>query len=307
MEVEQASASKDLPKDSASEEKPRAKGRAKARAKAKALVKPIRRTAAAKAAAKGSARSSAGQSSSERKRWFGNFIAKKSTRTPAQQEKLSSEREKKIQKATSGAHSIKDAQVFASFPAATAEEKADFPNILASFHAWMLTSPTPKSATGYTAQAKMMMQLHDKSLTSMMSDDYMKCTKQSQENIKRNNIIGAGLTKFRAWLTERGLTGPWESRAMAGETRFKLEGGPKAEVPSGPVAGSGSITAHFAKSAVPLAEESDKQAASRSSKKRVAAKAKASGRKRRAKGKDTAEAAPEAAGAKGKDTDEAAP
>jgi len=147
-------------------------------------------------------------------------------------------------------YSVYDAAAFVSFDAASAQEKAEFPNALASFFAWMSVGPTPKSAKAYTGQAKILMATHSKTIASMNSEDFLKKVKMSQENQKRNNIIAAGLIKFRTYLAERGsLAAPWENRATADSPWMAALDSVKVKIEAhsaAPVSGKGALTAHFA-------------------------------------------------------------
>eukprot|EP00930_Biecheleria_cincta_P045118 TRINITY_DN31098_c0_g1_i1.p1 TRINITY_DN31098_c0_g1~~TRINITY_DN31098_c0_g1_i1.p1 ORF type:complete len:2041 (-),score=461.67 TRINITY_DN31098_c0_g1_i1:392-6514(-) len=175
--------------------------------------------------------------------------------------------------------SISDPTLFDSFEAASAEQRAECPSILASFQSWMTKGPTPKSARGYTQQVRMMMSLHSRSIEAMISDPFIATVTKSSENIKRNNIIGAGVKKFKVWLKERGsLTGPWEVTPAADESCFMLEKKKaKAVTPAAPVVGRGSLTAYLGKAAVPPAEAAKPV---KEAKGKARAKAKASGKRK---------------------------
>eukprot|EP00931_Biecheleriopsis_adriatica_P110335 TRINITY_DN8458_c0_g1_i2.p1 TRINITY_DN8458_c0_g1~~TRINITY_DN8458_c0_g1_i2.p1 ORF type:complete len:2069 (+),score=541.35 TRINITY_DN8458_c0_g1_i2:59-6265(+) len=162
----------------------------------------------------------------------------------AQAEKREAELKRRI--GDEGETSVTDCAVFASFPEAAAEEQAEFSAVLASFFAWMAAGKTPKSANGYMQQVRMLMRVHGRSLEAMASSDFLSKVKQTSENKKRNNIIGAGLAKFQSWLTERGsLTGPWEAKQSAGDSRFNLERCKNQKAAVQPVTGKGSLSALF--------------------------------------------------------------
>lgn len=143
--------------------------------------------------------------------------------------------------------SIFNVASFASFEQASADEKVQWPHVLASFFKWMTEGPTPKSARNYTDQVKTCLGIHGKSLAAVASDDYVNQVKATQENKKRNQIIGAGIKKFAVWLSERGSsTGPWEVLASADDTTFQVNVlRIKARASRGQVAGKGSLKALF--------------------------------------------------------------
>ena len=145
---------------------------------------------------------------------------------------------------SNGSISMTDKEPFAHFPRATADQQEVFPHVLASFYTSMLAGKVSKSADSYTLQVKMLMERFQLSLDAMISQEFFDVIKATQENQKRNNLIAAGLKKFRDFVQERGAATPWEVQATSCDERFRLDFRRWAKREAAPT-GRSLLTAHF--------------------------------------------------------------
>ena len=106
---------------------------------------------------------------------------------------------------------MQDKEVFDFFERASDAEREQFPDALASFYAMLSVSKVSKSAESYMQQVKMLMERFQLSLDAMMSEEFLNKVKRSKENVKRNNLIAAGLKKFQDFMTLKAAT-PWEAK-----------------------------------------------------------------------------------------------
>eukprot|EP00435_Cladocopium_sp_Y103_P031375 s1198_g7.t3 len=143
-----------------------------------------------------------------------------------------------------GSVSLDDKEAFAHFPRATMDQQDMFPHALASFYTFMMAGKVSKSADSYMQQVKMLMERFQLSLDAMVGQEFFDAVKATQENVKRNNLIGAGLKKFRDFVQERGAATPWEVKATSCDERFRLDFRRWAKREPAPT-GRSLLTAHF--------------------------------------------------------------
>ncbi|CAK9039041.1 unnamed protein product [Durusdinium trenchii] len=110
----------------------------------------------------------------------------------------------------------------------------------------MLAGKTSKSADNYMQKVKMLMERFQLSLDAMVSEEFLEAVKKTQENQKVNNMISAGLKKFRDFMQERG-SAPWEVKAaITIDERFRMDFRRWAKREPAPT-GRSLLTAHFVK------------------------------------------------------------
>ncbi|CAL1150989.1 unnamed protein product [Cladocopium goreaui] len=143
-----------------------------------------------------------------------------------------------------GSVSLDDKEAFAHFPRATMDQQDMFPHALASFYTFMMAGKVSKSADNYAQQVKMLMERFQLNLDAMVGQEFFDVVKATQENVKRNNLIGAGLKKFRDFVQERGAATPWEVKATSCDERFRLDFRRWAKREPAPT-GRSLLTAHF--------------------------------------------------------------
>jgi len=143
-------------------------------------------------------------------------------------------------------HSIEDPEMFAEFEDASGRERSDWPHLLASFYHWMTLGVARKSASNYTQNVRVLLQVHGKSVRTMASNqEYAELVRSCRENAKRNGIMNASLKKLQEFLAEHGTEGPWETKAHPSDAAFKI-GKVALNSKSKTRPGTASITAHFA-------------------------------------------------------------